>query len=466
MRHDGCDCGRRSFLRGSGLTLAGFGLFSLLPGSLIQHAMAANGNGKRMLFIFLRGGNDGLNAVLPHGDPDYSTVNRPTLYISPTESIDLNGFAALHPALGDLQTIYGQGNLAVLHRIGYDGSSHSHFDGQRIWENGDPTRPQMFEGWLYRYIRENGLAQGGPLPAISVQSNTPVLLRGGESFVNIANPDAFDYLHLPPKRDKYANAWARRFTDLSGLEPYRPLLTDTGLQLHDTLDTYRAWDQQNWNPLDPDTGYSLFPVDDLTNPPDPAGPNGLKFAAASYEFFRALKVCALSLHESADTRIAGTQLNGWDLHDQQGALSGTHANLLSWLGYGLRSLYLALSGNAVDPRNYPSIWNDVVVGTMSEFGRTSKENASGGTDHANASCMFLAGGSVRGGVYNCDAGSWPSGVMFGINGRYLLQQTDYRAVYWEVLRDHMGADAATLESVFPGYTGLGLGTQELGLVNV
>ena len=104
--------------------------------------------------------------------------------------------------------------------------------------------------------------------------------------------------------------------------------------------------------------------------------------------------------------------------------------------------------------------------TLSEFGRTTKENGSEGTDHAKASCLLMAGGTVSGGVYNCDAGSWPAGTMFGIQGRYLAEATDFRAVFWEMLRDHMQADPGSRETVFPGYGAAGLPGQELGLITV
>lgn len=461
---------RRSFLRGSGLTLAGFGLGSILPGPLVREAFAGtNLEGKKLLFIFQRGGNDGLNTLIPHGDADYNATNRPTLYIDPADAIPLNGFASFHPALADAMEVYNDGELAAIHRVGYPGMSRSHFDAQRIFENGDPARSQLFEGWLYRYVQENALAAGAPLPVISAQSTPPLVISGAEKFVNIANPDAFDYLHLPPKRDKYESAWGRLFTNLSGLEPYRPLLSDTGLKLVDVLDEYRAWDQANWDPKDPNSGWSLFPVSDETNPDDPTGPNGKKFSPDAYAFFASLKVCALSLLESQQggvngTRIAGTQLGGWDHHDGQGQLDGIQAELLSWLGYGLRSLKVVLSGAANDPRGYPSIWQDTVVLTLTEFGRTTLENGSAGTDHAEAAALMVAGGSVAGGVYNCDAGTWDPGVMFGVEGRYLAHRTDYRAIAWEILRDHMGADPSGLETLFPGYGAGGLGAHELGLI--
>ena len=469
MQHSSaCSCSRRTFLRGSGLTLAGFGLTSLFPVPLIRQAMAGTANDRRLLFIFLRGGNDAVNAVIPYGDSDYNLTNRPTLFIPQASSIDLNGFAALHPALGDLMEPFNAGDLAIIHRAGYQNNSRSHFDGQRIWENGDPTQPQLFEGWLYRYIVENAAAAGADLPALTIQPTAPVILNGDEKFVNIANPDNFDYNVGPPLSTKFGAAWRGVYNDLVGLEPYRPVLSQTGVKLVDTIDEYASWDQQNWNPTDPVSGWHLFPVSFDTNPEDPMNPGQRLFSAASYDFFRSLKVAVLSLLESEGTtngtRIAGTQLTGWDTHNGQGQLNGQSATLLSWLGYGLRSIRVALSGAATnEPRAYPNIWNKTLAMTMSEFGRTTLENGSGGTDHAAAGCLFVEGGSVNGGVYNCDPGTWPPGVLFGVNERYLLERTDYRAVFWEILRDHMGA-TSTPDAVFPDYTSLGLASQELGVI--
>src|SRR6266581_7025938 len=371
----GCDCSRRSFLKGAGLTLSGFSIASLFPGPWVRFAMGAGPfNNRRLLFIFLRGGNDGLNTVIPAGDVDYNTLNRPTLYIPPTASLDLNGFA-------HLMEIYNANNLAVVHRVGFPNNSRSHFDDQRTWENGDPADPKSYEGWLYRYIVQSAIDQGVRLPAITVQALPPVIVRGDEKFVNVANPDSFDYIFPDPKRSKFMNSWRNVYSSLSGLEPFRPALTDTSVKLIDTLDEYRSWDQANWDPKDPNTGYSLFPVSDATNPPDPAGPNGKKFAATSYPFFKSLKICALSMLESDasntnGTRIAGTELSSFDTHNSQGSTTGTQAQLLSWLGYGMRSLHVVLSGAAVDPRNYAAVWQDTAVVTLSEFGRTSKENGS------------------------------------------------------------------------------------------
>ncbi len=458
-------CSRRSFLRGCGLTLAGFGVSSLFPGEILRHAMATTTGGRRLLFIFLRGGNDGLNAVIPHGDPDYNTTYRPNLYIPPASAIDLgNGFASLHPSLAHLMEVFNAGDLAILHRVGYADNSRSHFDGQRIWENGDPAQPQLFDGWLARYIANSMLSAGKNLPVISAQPLPPLLLRGEEKFVNIADPSFFDYIYADPlRRAKFAAAVRARFEGLSGLEPYRPALSQTGVKLVDTIDEYKSWNVAGWDPRDPnDPTKSLFPtVNNATNP---------GFGQDSFPFFNSLKVCALALLESDGslnngTRVAGTEVGGWDLHNGQGQIAGRHAELLSWLAYGLRSLRIVLSGAAVDTRTYTPIWDDTVVMTMSEFGRTTVQNGSGGSDHAAASCLFLEGGRVNGGIYNCDASTWPPGSMFASEGRYLLERTDYRAVFWEVLRDHMGAGPASVETMFPGYTAAGLPAQELGLIS-
>ena len=100
---------------------------------------------------------------------------------------------------------------------------------------------------------------------------------------------------------------------------------------------------------------------------------------------------------------------------------------------------------------------------MSEFGRTSQTNANAGTDHAVASCILVGGGTVNGGTYNCDSTAWPAGTMFAQDGRYVPVLTDYRSIFWEIMRDHMGAGTGTADAVFPGYTGEGLGAGELGL---
>jgi uncharacterized protein (DUF1501 family) len=437
---------RRGFIKAGCACLAGWSAASLLPTGLVTGALAAPITGRRLLFIFLRGGNDGINTLIPHGDPEYNATNRPSLFISPSQAIDLgNGFASLHPKMADLDDLRLAGKLAMIHRVGYPNQSRSHFDSQRIWENGNPSNPQLFEGFLYRYLIDSGAAQGKLLPALTAQASPPLVMKGATTFVNIADPADFDFDQSEPLKTKIIGTLRSAHDDLAGSQPYRALLRSTGVSLYDTLSVYRAWDVVNWNPTDPATGYHLFPVDSSTNPPAPGG--GSRFSSASYEFFDSLRLCAKTLLESPETCVVGTGFGSFDSHNAQGLLTGFQPDKLEWLAYGLRSLSIALQ----------PIWNDVVVITMSEFGRTSAGNGSGGTDHAEASCVFVTGGSVHGGVYNCDPNTWAPGDIFSDpTGRYLARVTDYRAIFAEILREHMGCDAATLDLVFPGYSTAGL----------
>jgi uncharacterized protein (DUF1501 family) len=474
MKTDNCRCtmhqahqaiSRRYFLRASGMTLAGVTLGAMIPDGLVRHAIASTSS-KRLLFLYLAGGVDVINTIVPYGDADYNTTNRPTLFLPPANRIDLNGFGALHGALADLHPLYQSGDLAIVHRVGYPSMTQSHFDGSKIWQFGDPLQIQLGEGWLYRYVISNGLNSGATVPVLSSYYAQPEALRGQTSFVNVANPGAFDLEISEPRRSKFKQKWSQHFAQLDGVEPYKDLLAATGLQLSSFTSEYASWDQANWNPKDPITLYSLFPVDDATNPPDPQGPNGRKFSAEAYPFFLNLKVCALSLLESDTTspngtRLAATILDGFDTHDGQGLLTGQHPDRLKWIAYGFKSLKTVFSGAALDNRGYPSIWDDVAVITCSEFGRTTLENGSTGTDHGQAAFSFVAGGQVNGGLYNCDASSWSPGQMFEIDGFYLGHRTDYRALFWEILRDHMGANPTTANTIFPGYGSLGL--QELNL---
>ena len=121
---------------------------------------------------------------------------------------------------------------------------------------------------------------------------------------------------------------------------------------------------------------------------------------------------------------------------------------MQWLGWTMHAL-----------RKYfkdvnPALWDNTVVVTLSEFGRTSKENGNRGTDHAEAGVMFVAGGKVKGGVYQCSNSTWtvgPAGSMFQVNQRYLRRSVDYRSVLGEIIRDHLGATPAQLGTIIPGY---------------
>jgi len=415
---------------------------------------------RKVLFIFLRGGNDGLNTLIPWGDDAYNQQNRPTLYLPPpdprstapgrmppepdlTRAIDLgNGFAGLHPALKDLGPLYNDGQLALIHRVGYARQSRSHFDSQRYWENGTPRSDFTGTGIFYRAMVETGLHAGRLFPAVSVQRNLPLLLRGPLAFPNLSDPTRYDVLGVSSggaDRQKLLEALTRGHQAPHPERDNRPLLFNTGAGLAGSIEALRAIGLANNDFFDTDGKTHLFPID--------AASNQKGFSSGAYEFFRNLKVAAQILAHT-DAVVAGTQLEGFDTHGNQGALTGTHARLLSYLGWGFYAVRQYLRGVA------PQLWEDTLVVTLSEFGRTSVENGSSGTDHAEASAMLVAGGRIRGGVYQCNDTSWPvgpSGALFKVDGRYLGRTVDYRSVLGEIIRKHLGATPEALARVLPGY---------------
>jgi uncharacterized protein (DUF1501 family) len=433
-----------------------------LPGFL-QEALAQGSipaTTRKLLFIFLRGGNDGLNTVIPWGDSAYSAANRPSLYIPKPDpltsvpgrtpdapdlarTIDLgNGFAGLHPGLVDLCPLFNDGQLAFVHRVGYSKQSRSHFDSQRYWENGTPRDDFMSSGIFYRALLETGLYDGRKFPAVSVQNSNPLLLRGPLALPNLSDPARYDLLGVASNgadKAKLLAALTAAHGNPFPLKDNRSSLFATGKGLEASIAELKRVGLTNNNYFDTDGVTHLFPVDAASNQ------RGLRSSA--YGFFSNLKAAAQIL-ASTDAVIAGTQLDGFDTHNDQGALTGTHAYRMQWLGWAFHALRRYFTSVS------PQLWNDTVVLTLSEFGRTSKENGSLGTDHAEASVMFVAGGKVKGGVYQCSGNSWtvgPSGAMFQVNARYLRRTVDYRSVLGELIRDHLGATPAQLTSIIPGY---------------
>jgi len=216
--------------------------------------------------------------------------------------------------------------------------------------------------------------------------------------------------------------------------------------------------------------YSLFPTTNARNGGyalhnnDPA-----KYVVdpGAYSFFNNLKSAALILNKT-DAIIAGTELGGFDTHNNQGGAAGSHANLqrrIGWALYALRQYFQGYGDQCT--------WDNLVVVTLSEFGRTTVQNSNGGTDHAEAGVMFVAGGGIQGGVIGCspddpvpwvvgppNQGGSVEGSMFGVSDRYLKRCVDYRSVLGKLIRDHLGATQSQLDRIIPGYAvpGENLGT--------
>lgn len=467
---------RRSFVKSGMWATLGMALGAMLNVPIcikkaIAEGVTSSWNGKKLFFIFLRGGNDGINSVIPLGDDayltdlggdTYSSPIRPTIFIppptaglttggtcpgiQPERAVDLgNGFAGLHPSLHDLCDLYNDGDLSIIHRVGYLKQSRSHFDSQWYWENGIPQNNNLEEGIFYRTVEELGLFSSHQLPAISLQQQLPLLLKGELPMANIADPDRYDLLGVyAEERQKQLDAIRAAHNIAHPVKDNRLLTFGTGDLLIDSLDELEAINFADNEFYDTNGTTHLFPID--------AASNQKEFANASFSFFEGLKNAAQILAES-DTAIVGTELGGFDTHNNQGGLNGGHPGRLEWVGWALYALRKFMQDEG--------IWNDTVIVTMSEFGRTSLENGSNGTDHAEAAPMFVTGGPVKGvgehaggGIHQCDGTTWTtggSGAMFETNNRYLSRRVDYRSVLGELIRDHLGASQSQLDNIIPGY---------------
>lgn len=532
-----CDCKlnvitRRGFLSASAKASMAVALSTLVDFPLVMKRALAEGsiglNGKKILFIWLRGANDGLNSLVPVLDPAYDT-SRPTLAVPMDPATDYtlrgtayfpesgsgstygsypfalrtgNGFAALHPSLKFLSPVYNDGDLALIHRVAYPRQSRSHFDSQRYWENGTPNNNLGNDGIFYRamleYLRDQGAA-AKPLTGVSIQSSLPLILRGSEApMTNLTDPLRFDLLGIP--NDTAGNAKAAAFLNQANTYPFGPklsrellrlqydnmsttlqqfaLLRDLFLETGNTFQDNGPTDgDTDWEPPagtggDSSKGYFLFPTTNVKNGgwrrPDGSNDAGKYVVPPSQQsLFERIKAAAIILNKT-DAIIAGTEYGGFDTHSQQGTLNGAHPDLnraFGWAMYALRKYFSPVSDGGYADQ---ATWQNVIVVTLTEFGRTTIENADLGTDHAEANAMFVAGGSVNGfvpgtpspirsGVYNCspsDPIPWVtggSGSMFGVSGRYLRRTTDYRQVLGEIIRKHLGATQNQLNRIIPGY---------------
>ena len=392
---------RRSFLKSTGI---GFLALGLPPSFLVRAAGAEQGGrGKALVVIFQRGGMDGLNVVIPFKDQAYYAL-RPSIAVKEPaageeRAIDLDGYFALHPALASLKTIYDNGKLAIVHAAGSPDNSRSHFDSQDYMEIGTPGIKSTPDGWLNRYLGEKQ-ASVSPFRGVAVSPQTPRMLAGAAPTLSMSSIEEFRLRNVamaPTLEKLYANS-----TD--------PLFRQGGKSLFDAMARLRAIESK----IPPSTASY------------PAGRFGV-----------GLKQIARLIKADVGLEIAFNEIEGWDTHVAEGGATGQLANRLKELGDGLAAFYQDL-GDRVE---------DIVLVTMSEFGRTARENGNRGTDHGHANVMFVLGGRVRGGkVY----GRWPGlapEVLY--EGRDLDLTTDYRTVCSEVFVRHLGQ--REVGRIFPGF---------------
>lgn len=401
---------RRVFIRSGGLALFSVGLDPLF---LARAAFAAvrpvvgASDRPTLVCLFQRGAVDGLNMIVPHGDALYYR-ERPRIAIPRSDVVDLDGHFGLHPSLAPLKSLWDNGSLAAIHAVGSPDATRSHFDAQDYMESGTPGVKSTSDGWLNRYCRHDQEHADTPFRAVAFGPQLPRILAGTAPTLAIDDLQAFG-LRVP--RDAARDRLTRAFEDL-----YEG--SATGLLASSSQEGFEAI--QALKRADP-TQHS--PANGAVYPPGRLG--------------RAMLQIAQLIKSDLGLQVAFADVGGWDTHVNQGSSEGQLAARLRELG-GCLSAFARDLGERM---------RNVVVLTMSEFGRTIRENGNSGTDHGHATAMLALGGPVNGGKV---LGRWPGlDPAQRFEGRDVAVTTDFRHLFGEILARHLGA--ADLTSVFPGF---------------
>ena len=387
---------RRLFLKSTGLAMFGVGAAPLW---LARAADAPSTRKKVLVAVFQRGAVDGLNVVVPFAEKSYYAL-RPTIAIPAESAVNLDGFFGLHPALAPLKPVFDANKLAIVHAVGSPDPTRSHFDAQDYMESGTPGRKATTDGWLNRALPALGEAHKSPVRAVSLGPSLSRTVRGHNDAVAINNLNEF-------KVQEASGAATFESMYASTLDA---ALNSTGRETFDAVKLMQSIQAQPYTPA-----------------------NGAKYPGG--RLGQSLMQIARLIKADVGLEVAFTDVGGWDTHVNE---AGQLANLLGTFGQALAAFYQDL-GDRME---------DVVVVTMSEFGRTAKENGNRGTDHGHANVMFAFGGAIRGGrVY----GDWPGLAPEQLyENRDLALTTDFRDVLGELVVKHLGN--GQLAGVFPGYT--------------
>jgi uncharacterized protein (DUF1501 family) len=398
---------RRFFLRNGALAIAGT---TAIPSFLVRSMMAQSltAPNRRLVVIFQRGAADGLNIVVPYREKNYYTM-RPSIAIPPNQVLDLNGFFGLHPSLSSFKPLFDQGHLAVVHAVGSPDMSRSHFDAQDYMESGTPGLKSTQDGWLNRALQSEDIrcnCSHSPFRAVALGADVPRTLAGSIPAIALSNLNSFAVGGRGPAPSPAANAFEAMYGD-SGDRIFHP----AGEETFGAVKMLRAANPGQYTPS-PGANY----------------PNS--------EFGNNMKQIAQLLKANLGVEAAFTDVSGWDTHQNQGSVNGQLSNRLKDFSDSISAFWRDLGDSA----------GNVTLVTMSEFGRTARENGTGGTDHGHANAMFVLGGEVKGGkVY----GRWPGLDNDQLNeGRDLALTTDYREVLGEVVSRTL--NASNLDLVFPG----------------
>ena len=405
---------RRAFVKSGALALVTMGLSpSFLRRTAFGMELRNIPKGKVLICLFQRGAADALNIVVPHGERAYYAM-RPSIAIpQPARSaiggaIDLDGFFGLHPALAPLKPLYDRGLLAPVHAVGSPSTTRSHFDAQDYMETGTPDMKGTTDGWLNRYLAVKGTCDEcnlakTPFRAVSLTPQTPRILEGPSPTVAMNGLDEFSVRATGSSAERLEALYRTGSADL---------VHGTGAEMFDAVKMLRSANPQRYLPQ-----------------------NSAEYPRSQFGT-RLLQIAQL-IKAKVGLEIAFADVGGWDTHVNQGSSTGQLAQRLDDFSRSIAALVTDL-GDKMD---------DVVILTMSEFGRMAKENGNRGTDHGHAGALFVIGGHVKGGKVH---GKWPGLEQEQLyEGRDLALTTDFRSVFAEVVQDHLGARA--LDRIFPGF---------------
>src|SRR6201996_1754979 len=398
---------RRAFMKGGAMALVGTSAVpAFLRQSVLAQSTSAQAQGKKLVVIFQRGAADGLNIVVPHAETNYYRL-RPTIAIPQDHLIELDGFFGLHPAMQSFKPLFDQGHMAMIHATGSPDTTRSHFDAQDFMESGTPGVKATPDGWLNRALQAEVVSgPASPFRAVALGSELPRTLQGKVPAVSVANLQDFSVGGRGPQPSAVSNAFEAMYDESTDA-----VLHGTGQETFEAVKMLRAANPAQYKPAD-----------------GVVYPNGA--------FGNSMKQIAQLLKANLGVEAAFSDIGGWDTHQNQGAANGQLANRLTEFSNTIAAFWRDMGDDA----------ENVTLVTMSEFGRTARQNGTGGTDHGHANVMFVLGGAVKGGkVY----GQWPGVNDEQLNeGRDLKVTTDFRNVLGESAYKTLGA--RRLDVVFPG----------------
>lgn len=398
---------RRIFLKDGALAVMGL---SMVPGFVYRTALAAQpriGRKKTLVTVFQRGGVDGLNVVVPFGETHYYDY-RPTIAVpAPSReaqgALDLDGFFGLHPSLRPLHELYQKQELAIVHAVGSPHETRSHFEAQDYMESAAPGIKAVGDGWLNRYLHRHQHPEATSFRGVAMGEVLPKALEGPAPALALG--DLSGSSRVVSARSLYESLYHRESNTL---------LSGTSREMFNAVDQLAALNPAGYQP---ENGARY--------------PNNAEFAAPMRQLAQMLKA-------DLGVEIAFVDIGGWDTHANQGSLTGRLPQRLGIFANTLAAFYTDMGDRM----------SDIVVLTMSEFGRTARENGNAGTDHGKANVMFVMGGGVAGGRVYTD---WPGLAPEQLNEeRDLAMTTDFRDVFAEMIVGHLGAERP--ETIFPDFT--------------